>query len=192
LGRAIATADKCCVDQNNLRGFLEGGLRDVVLSSEKMVAFLGPNCACAWPPILRKQKPMPDHYALSLLCADCTRLWCIYELATFCKVHQEELSERLLLLSIDWAPSHSLFKDPELTREEKEALRDFRCRDARCFKPADRAYVLEAIRSEWGTEEAFDKYVQTELPKILAASKRAYSQRFVRVLQSNLEHMFGD
>jgi hypothetical protein len=40
-----ATADKCCVDQNNMRGFLEGGLRNFVLSSDRMVAFLGPKCA---------------------------------------------------------------------------------------------------------------------------------------------------
>ena len=86
----------------------------------------------------------------------------------------------------------SQFKDPELTDEEHAAFRDFRCRDARCFKPADRAYVLKAIRNEWGTEEAFDRYVQTELPKILAVSKRAYSERLVRLLQSNLDHMFGD
>jgi len=137
-----------------------------VLSSEKMVAFLGPKY--------------------------CTRLWCVYELATFCKEHKGDLSERLLLLSVSWAPLQSLFMDPELTAEERDALRDFRCRDARCFKPADRAYVLQAIRDEWGTEEAFDQYVQTELPEILAASKRAYSQRFVCVLQGNLEHMFGD
>jgi hypothetical protein len=124
--------------------------------------------------------------------ADCTRLWCVYELATFCKEHKDELSQRLLLLSISWAPLHSPFKDPELTEEERDAFRDFRCRDARCFKPSDRAYVLQAIRDEWGTEEAFDRYVQTELPVILAVSKRAYSRRFVRVLRSNVEYMFGD
>jgi hypothetical protein len=116
----------------------------------------------------------------------------VYELATFCKEHKHDLSQRLLLLSIDWAPLLSPFKDPELTDEERNAFRDFHCRDARCFKPADRAYVLQAIRNEWGSEEAFDRYVQTELPEILAASKRAYSQRFARLLQSNLEHMFGD
>jgi hypothetical protein len=116
----------------------------------------------------------------------------MYELATFCKEHKGELSQRLLLVSISWAPLHSPFKDPELTDEERDAFRDFRCRDARCFKPADRAFVLQHIRDEWGTEEAFDRYVQTELPEILAASKRVYSQRFVRVLESNLEYMMGD
>jgi hypothetical protein len=42
------TADKCCVDQENMRGFLEGGLRDSLLSSEKMAAFLGPKCTFVW------------------------------------------------------------------------------------------------------------------------------------------------
>ena len=82
--------------------------------------------------------------------------------------------------------------DVELTVEERNAFRDFRCRDARCFKPADRAYVLQAIREEWGTEEAFNRYVQTKLPEVLASSKRAYSRLFARELQSNVEHMFGD
>jgi len=158
--------DKCCVDQENIRGFLDGGLRNFVLSSDRMIAFLGPKY--------------------------CTRLWCVYELATFCKEHKHNLSQRLLLLSIDWEPLHSPFKDPELTDEERDAFRSFHCRDAHCFKPADRAYVLQAIRNEWGSVEAFDHYVQTQLPEILAASKQAYSQRFVRLLQSNLEHMFGD
>ena len=34
------------LSMNNIRGFLEGGLRTFVLRSEKMVAFLGPKCAC--------------------------------------------------------------------------------------------------------------------------------------------------
>jgi len=154
------------VDQDNLRGFLDGGLRSFVLRSERMVAFIGP--------------------------AYCTRLWCVYELATFSKYHKHELPQRLLLLSISWASVFSLFKDPELTAEERSAFCKFHCRDARCFKPSDRAYVLKAIRDEWGSEEVFDQYVQTELPKIFAASKRAYSQLLWLTLLSNLEHMFGD
>ena len=71
---------------------------------------------------------------------------CVYELATFCKAHKDELSKRLLLLSISWASVLSPFKDPELTGEERDAFRNFHCRDARCFKPSDRAYVLKAIR----------------------------------------------
>jgi len=124
--------------------------------------------------------------------ADCTRLWCVYELATFAKHHKHQLPQRLLLLSITWASVLSLFKDPELTAEETAAFSNFRCRDARCFKPSDRAYVLQAIRDEWGSEEAFDQFVQTELPTIFAASKRAYSQLFWLTLHGNLEHMFGD
>jgi hypothetical protein len=42
---AAATADKCCVDQDNIRGFLDGGLREFVLRSDRMVAFIGPKCA---------------------------------------------------------------------------------------------------------------------------------------------------
>ena len=116
----------------------------------------------------------------------------MYELATFCKAHKDELSKRLLLLSISWASVLSPFKDPELTAEERDAFRNFHCRDARCFKPSDRAYVLKAIRDEWGSEEAFDRFVQTELPEVLATGKRAYSRLVWLALVNNLEHMFGD
>ena len=93
---------------------------------------------------------------------------------------------------METAPHVSPFKARELTQAEQGAFRDFSCRDARCFKPADRAYVLKAIRNEWGSEAIFDDYVRTSLPQVLAESKRAYSSLLWRVLLRNLEHMAGD
>jgi hypothetical protein len=157
-----------------------------------MVAFIGPACTLIdWQQLSELRLQHLTSRLFDLL-TDCTRLWCVYELATFSKYHKHELPQRLLLLSISWASVFSLFKDPELTVEERSAFCKFHCRDARCFKPSDRAYVLKAIRDEWGSEEVFDQYVQTELPKIFAASKRAYSQLLWLTLLSNLEHMFGD
>jgi hypothetical protein len=40
--------------------------------------------------------------------------------------------------------------------------------------------------------EAFDVYVRTVLPEVLAASKRSYSRLLKAKLMSNLEHMFGE
>jgi hypothetical protein len=116
----------------------------------------------------------------------------VYELATFCKEHKNELPQRLLLLSISWASLLSPFKDGELTAEERDMFTNFHCRDARCFKPSDRAAVLREIRNEWGSEEAFDVYVRTVLPEVLAASKRSYSRLLKAKLMGNLEHMFGE
>ena len=66
-------------------------------------------------------------------------------------------SSKMLLLSLDWPSSFSPFKHTGLTNEEEEWITNFLCRDARCFKPSDRAAVLEAIRERFGSEEMFDK-----------------------------------
>ena len=49
------------------------------------------------------------------------------------------------------------FKRTGLTAKEEEWITNFSCREARCFKPADRAAVLEAIRERFGSEELFDE-----------------------------------
>ena len=61
-----------------------------------------------------------------------------------------------------------------------------------CFKPADKATVLAAIRDEWGSEENFDNFVQDELPRILEASKQRYSRQLLMVAMRSLEHLLGD
>ena len=132
-----------------------------------------------------------------------SRLWCVYELAMFCRKHMnpadmphlglrrsntfsermhqerekaakqkkgtvsvelEGLEGKLLLLGLDWPSVISPFKKTAVSDHELQSLRSFRCTEARCFKPSDRAYVLDAIRREWGSEEVFDKFVQEKLP----------------------------
>ena len=53
-------------------------------------------------------------------------------------------------------------------------LRHFNLDDVRSFKACDRADVLAAIRKRWGSEEAFETFVQTKLLKVFASSKRQY------------------
>ena len=86
---------------------------------------------------------------------------CVYELAYFTHYHgmhkTDAPSSKMLLLSLDWPSSFWPFKRTGLTEKEEEWITNFSCRDARCFKPSDRAAVLEAIRERFGSEEQFDE-----------------------------------
>ena len=102
----------------------------------------------------------------------------------------EELDEKLLLLSLDWASTINPFRSSTLTEEERAWFQDFCCLDVLCSKPADRAFVLREIRTHWRTEAAFDQFVRRELPAILETSKRNYSNQLLRVTSSALEAQF--
>lgn len=120
-----------------------------------------------------------------------TRLWCVYELATFCNLHKGHLDERLLLLSPTWPSVFSPFKSARLTEEELAPFTGFTLSEVQCALPRDRAIVLEEIRRKWGSEAAFETFVRTELPELLAASKRRYSKQIARVAGRALEMAFG-
>ncbi len=51
----------------------------------------------------------------------------VYELASFCRAHRGLLKGRLLLLSLDWPSTWSLFKTASLTRAERQQLKSFSC-----------------------------------------------------------------
>ena len=131
----------------------------------------------------------------------------MYELATFCRMHKDHLDSRLLLLSPKWP---SVFNPLESSRlsdilsmcrtrqyvplhceEELALLTGFRLADVECAKPADRAIVLDAIRSEWGSEAAFEDFVRTQLPPVLAASKQRYSRQVAIVAGRAFGMAFG-
>ena len=164
--------DKCCIDQTDditrqagIRGF-----RHSLASSEKMMAFISP--------------------------AYFKRLWCVYELATFCNEHKLHIDPqpeaRLTLLNLKWPGTLSPFKSETVEPEEERWFTEFRCRDARCFKPSDRSFMLAAIREAWGSEEKFDRFVATELPRTLQRSKKQYRRQLATVLTRQLELLFGD
>lgn len=199
--------DKCCINQATPETVQSGVSRfDYFLGCcDGMVAFVSP--------------------------AYFSRLWCVYELAMFCRKHMKTadmptqhfsglrrcntLSERmhqerekaakqqvgveleglegkLLLLGLDWPSVTSPFKKTAVSHDELQSLRSFRCTEALCFKPSDRAYVLDAIRREWGSVEVFDTFVQEKLPHVLAQSKHNYSTRMLEVALHNLDLLFGD
>jgi hypothetical protein len=85
------------------------------------------------------------------------------------------------------------FRSAALTEAELEPLRRFSCRDAQCYQASDRGALLQIIHDEWvGGAEAFDLYVQTELPPIFAESKRQYHLLLTKLLLQNLRHLSGD
>ena len=78
-----------------------------------------------------------------------SRLWCVYELATFCKFND---ASRLLLFSLEW-PGFALFMQTSLGPEELAWCTSFSCLDVLCAKPQDRAFVLGEIRETWKSEQ---------------------------------------
>jgi hypothetical protein len=123
------------------------------------------------------------------------RLWCVYELATFTHMHGmhqvDAPSGKMLLLSLDWPSSFSPFKRTGLTKKEREWITGFRCRDAGCFKPSDRAIVLQAVRDKFGSEDKFDEFVHVQLLKVLERSKREYSSKLWDVAAESFSMVFG-
>ena len=123
------------------------------------------------------------------------RLWCVYELATFTHMHGmhqvDAPSGKMLLLSLDWPSSFSPFKRKGLTKKEREWITGFRCRDAGCFKPSDRAIVLQAVRDKFGSEDKFDEFVHVQLLKVLERSKREYSSKLWDVGSESFSMVFG-
>ena len=123
------------------------------------------------------------------------RLWCVYELATFTHMHGmhqvDAPSGKMLLLSLDWPSSFSPFKRTGLTQKEREWITGFRCRDAGCFKPSDRAIVLQAVRDKFGSEDKFDEFVHVQLLKVLERSKREYSSKLWDVAAESFSMVFG-
>ena len=102
------------------------------------------------------------------------------------------IDERLLLLSLDWPSTLSPLKAKGLSRAEEARFRDFSCLKAQCYKPSDRAMLLEWIRADWGSEEAFDDFVRTELLQVMRKSKARYFSQVREIVVNAFELVFGD
>ena len=118
---------------------------------------------------------------------------CVYELATFCRMHNDRsaLDSRLLMLSPEWPSVFNPFKSAQLSEEELAPLTGFRLAEVQCAMPRDRAIVLDAIRREWGSEDRFERFVRTRLPEVLAASKRRYTRQIASVMERAFQIAFG-
>jgi len=168
LSRQTVWLDKCCIDQSSPETISAGthSFKRFLSKCEGMVAFISP--------------------------VYFTRIWCVYELASFCKIIQSDPQKRLLLFSLEWPNSFNPFKSSNVCEEDLLCyFKDFRCCDASCTKPADKGYVLGEIRNEWGSEEAFEEFVRIKLPSIFAESNHKYRGQLKLVASRSLEQLFG-
>jgi len=164
--------ENACVDEDKIGALMRANFSTYLQKSDRMIAFVSK--------------------------AYFSRLWCVYELATFCRKYQgplrKFLDQDLMLLSVEWSDTLAVFSStPSMpTPDELEPLRSFSCREATCLRASDRAVLLADIRREWGSEAAFDAYVQAELPAIYASNKLRYSQSMATSTADHLDLAFGD
>ena len=183
--------DKCCIDQSSPEMITAGtsSFGTFLAECDNMVAFVSPTY------FTRLWWVRPStHLALSRPQRQPrpARGRCVYELATFCRMHNDQfLDSRLLLLSPEWPNVFNPFKLAPLSEEELAPLTSFRLADVQCAMPRDRAIVLDAIRREWGSEDRFERFVRTQLPEVLAASKRRYSRQIASVMGRAFQISFG-
>jgi len=97
----------------------------------------------------------------------------------------------MLLLSLEWPATWSPLKRRRLTTAEAAQLRDFSCLDASCYKPADRAMLLQRIEDEWGSAAEFDTFVRTELRDVMADCKLQFHGRMARIAAESIELVLG-
>ena len=94
------------------------------------------------------------------------------------------------LASLDWERDKCR-GSVNLTPAEVDIFASFSCWKVNCSKPADRAYVLSAIRESWGSEDIFDTYVQETLPTIMARSKKEFYKQTSTVMSKVFDLSFG-
>mmetsp|Transcript_45738 Transcript_45738/g.99563 ORF Transcript_45738/g.99563 Transcript_45738/m.99563 type:complete len:371 (-) Transcript_45738:500-1612(-) len=159
--------DKCCISQENDCTKAAGcsSFSRFLNRSDKVIAFVSPRYF--------------------------SRLWCVYELASFCHLHNNELDKRLILFSLDWPSSMSPFFSSRLTKAERQLFEGFRCSNIQCAKPADRSFVMSEVRKNWGGEAEFETFVREELPQVFENSKKAYGRQLRRTAIAAFEMMFG-
>jgi len=163
--------DKLCINQENNVTKAAGvaGFERFLGKCDRMIAFIGPTYF--------------------------SRLWCVYELATFTRMHGmhevDAPSGKLMLLLLDWPSSMYPFKQTDVSEEEMKSITSFSCREAACFKAEDRAFVLAEIRKKFGSEEEFDKFVRSHLPAVLMRSKNEFSTKMMSVAAEILDLVFG-
>ena len=109
-------------------------------------------------------------------------------------MHEAQLEHKLLLLSLDWPSSLNPFKRAQLSAREREWFASFSCLRARCYKPSDRALLLEKIRDKWGDEARFDRFVRTRLLAVMERSKAKYhyQRQLGATAVRSFELTFGD
>lgn len=125
-----------------------------------------------------------------------SRLWCTYELATFCKLMRDNPSSgrKIVFLSLSWGAWYNplnVVRAPTLSTTEHALLANYSCSAAQVYSRRDKARVLGLIREAWGGEDVFDDFVHKELPEVLLEGKRSYFSQFKYALWASLMLLFG-
>jgi hypothetical protein len=109
-------------------------------------------------------------------CNYLTRLWPVFELATYCKRNEGSLDDKLIFLGLDWPSfiSPAAAEAVGLSDSESKRLARFSCRQAECWNPNARSVLLRTIREDWGSESAFDLFVRGRLPGIVLQGKQHF------------------
>ena len=87
---------------------------------------------------------------------------------------------------------HCRWKEVGITPEQNAMLRSFSCRRAHISIPCDRAIVLSEIRRIWGSEEAFDDYVQSKIPIALKLGKSRHRQHWKIAIADAYRFLSGE
>ena len=71
-----------------------------------------------------------------------SRVWCMFELATWCKEHEHDLHETLTLVSIEWTHMALPWKSSKVSEKDLDLLRNFTLDDAHAL-----ALVFKLLRT---------------------------------------------
>merc|ERR1719193_646470 len=94
LSRQTVWLDKCCIDQSSPEMIKAGvySFDKFLGNCDGMVAFVSPTYF--------------------------SRIWCVFELASFCKIREEHPERELLLFSLEWPSSINPYRSSEVTEKE--------------------------------------------------------------------------
>ena len=161
--------ENSCVEEAGVSAAMKAGFTSYLNSCDRMIAIVSPGYF--------------------------TRLWCVFELATFMRRYDGPLRKFLdmdvTLLSPEWGWTLNPCKRVELTPRELAPIQNFRCRRAQTLKPIDRAILLSNIRKEWGSEDAFDAFVRAEIPPLLARNKLRFVKHVGKLAGEHIDLAFG-
>ena len=87
------------------------------------------------------------------------------------------------------SPAH--WQEVKLEDEERRQIENFRVRDARCARPAERMRLLEAVRAEHGSEERFDAWFRQAMPRIVLEGKRRHMRRARHAIARAFDELFS-
>jgi len=116
----------------------------------------------------------------------------IFELAIALKSKQQHQIVAIGLEWPSWANPLHWVRPVQLSHDEEFTLRTFKLSKAYSFSPAHKADTIRAIIEEWGDKEAFEKYVQEELPVKVLEAKRQWFRTIVNVFWDALSLLFGE